>query len=123
MLGKHNLMAFVATTNPAKARPFYEDTLGLTVTASDNYAITFDANGIRLRLASVREKTTAPYSILSWVVPDIHAIIAGLAAKGVTFEVYDGFGQDAAGVWTAPGGTQVAWFKDPDGNLLSLTQF
>jgi predicted enzyme related to lactoylglutathione lyase len=117
MLGKQNIMAFVATTDASKARPFYEQMLGLKVTGSDPYAVSFDANGITLRLSIVRELKPAPYSILSWVVSDIHSVISGLTANKVVFE------QDEAGVWTAPDGTQVAWFKDPDGNLLSLTQF
>jgi hypothetical protein len=123
MLGKQNIMAFVATTDASKARPFYEQMLGLKVTGSDPYAVSFDANGITLRLSIVRELKPAPYSILSWVVSDIHSVISGLTANKVVFEKYTVFEQDEAGVWTAPDGTQVAWFKDPDGNLLSLTQF
>jgi len=123
MLGKYDLMAFVSTAEPAVGRAFYEGKLGLTVLEQDNYAVTYDANGIRLRMSFVRELHPAPYSILSWLVPDIHGMVKELTKRGVVFEVYEGFGQDADGVWTAPGGTQVAWFKDPGGNLLSLTQF
>jgi catechol 2,3-dioxygenase-like lactoylglutathione lyase family enzyme len=123
MLGKYDLMAFVSTTEPDKARAFYEGKLGLAVTHQDNFGITYDAHGIRLRMSIVRELKPAPYSILSWVVPDIHAVIGELAAKGVLFEIFGGFEQDAAGVWTAPDGTQVAWFKDPGGNMLSLTEW
>lgn len=123
MLGKYDLMAFVSTAEPREARAFYEEKLGLAVTHQDNFGITYDANGIRLRMSFVRELKPAPYSILSWVVSDIHAVIRELEAKGVVLEVFQGFGQDAAGVWTAPDGTQVAWFKDPGGNMLSLTQW
>jgi hypothetical protein len=123
MLGKYDLMAFVSTAEPAVGRAFYEGKLGLAVLDQDDYAVTYDANGIRLRMSFVRELHAAPYSILSWLVPDIHGTAKELKKKGVSFEVYEGFGQDADGVWTAPGGTQVAWFKDPGGNLLSLTQF
>ena len=123
MLGKFDLMAFVSTAEPAKARPFYEEKLGLQVTASDDYGVMYDVNGRRLRLLYVRELHAAPYSILCWVVPDIRAAVAALVLKGVVFERYEGLGQDDAGVWTAPDGTRVAWFKDPGGNVLSLAQF
>ena len=116
-------MAFVATVDAARARPFYENVLGLKVKDVDDYGTMFDANGNYLRMSVVREFKPAPYSVLSWEVADIHAMIAGLTTRGVAFEQFQGFGQDDAGVWTAPNGTKVAWFKDPDGNMLSLTQF
>lgn len=122
MLGKFALMAFVATAEPAKGRAFYEEKLGLTATSVDDYGVMYHAGGTTLRMSFVREMHPAPYSILSWIVTDIHAVIAGLRTKGVVFEVYDGMGQDVSGVWTAPGGTMVAWFKDPGGNLLSLSE-
>lgn len=122
MLGKYALMAFVATTEPATGRAFYEGKLGLTVTSVDDYGIMYDAGGTTLRMSFVRELHPAPYSILSWIVADIGAVIAGLKAKGVVFELYEGMGQDVSGIWTAPGGTKVAWFKDPGGNLLSLSE-
>ena len=123
MLGKYDLMAFVSTADMARGRAFYEGVLGLPVRQADDYGVIFDANGVRLRMSLVREVVVAPYSVMSWVVPEIHEMISGLAAKGVVFERYDGFGQDEAGVWTAPDGTQVAWFKDPSGHLLSLSHF
>ena len=123
MLGKYELMAFVATAEPATGRAFYEEKLGLSVTSVDDYGIMYDAGGVTLRMSFVRELHPAPYSILSWMVTDIDAVIAGLKARGVVFEVYEGMGQDDSGVWTAPGGTKVAWFKDPGGNLLSLSEF
>jgi len=116
-------MAFVATVDAARARPFYESVLGLKVKDVDDYGTMFDANGNYLRMSIVREFKPAPYSVLSWEVADIHAMITGLVAGGVVFEQFQGLGQDEAGVWTAPNGTKVAWFKDPDGNMLSLTQF
>ena len=123
MLGKYDLMAFVSTADRAAGRAFYEGKLGLPVKHEDDYGVVYDANGVRLRMSFVREVKAAPYSILSWVVPDIVPVIRELKKKGVVFEVYDGFGQDADGVWTAPDGTKVAWFLDPGGNGLSLTQF
>jgi hypothetical protein len=125
MLGKFDLMAFVSTAGSlkAKARAFYEEQLGLAVLAADDYGVMYDVNGRRLRLSYVQELKPAPYSVLCWVVPDIRAAIAALVLKEVVFEQYEGFGQDKAGVWAAPDGTLVAWFKDPGGNVLSLAQF
>ena len=123
MLGKYDLMAFVSTAEPAVGRAFYEGKLGLPVKQADDYGVVYDVNGVRLRMSFVQELKPAPYSVLSWVVPDIHFLVAELKKKGVVFEVYPGFGQDEEGVWTAPGGTQVAWFKDPSGHLLSVTHF
>jgi hypothetical protein len=123
MLENYALMAFVSTAEPATARAFYEQKLGLRVTSADDYGVMYDAGGTALRMSFVRELHPAPYSILSWMVSGIHSVIEGLQKEGVVFEVYDGLGQDASGVWTAPGGTKVAWFKDPGGNLLSLSEF
>ncbi|HMI62155.1 MAG TPA: VOC family protein [Puia sp.] len=123
MLASQNIMAFVATADAAKARPFYEETLGLKVKSEDPYGIMFDSNGIFLRMSVVGDFKPAPYSVLSWVVKDMPAMIAGLSSKGVKFEVFTGLGQDENGIWAAPDGTKVAWFKDLDGNMLSLTQF
>jgi catechol 2,3-dioxygenase-like lactoylglutathione lyase family enzyme len=123
MLGNQNIMAFVATADAAKARPFYETVLGLKVKSEDRYGIMFDSNGIFLRMSVVGTFKPAPYSVLSWVVTDIHAMIAGLSSRGVKFEVFPGLGQGEDGVWVAPDGTKVGWFKDLDGNMLSLTQF
>ena len=116
-------MAFVATADADRARPFYEGMLGLTVKRTDPYAVTFDVNGIELRMTIVRDFKPAPHSVLSWVVADIKGFLAALVDKGVVFEKYGFPEQDESGIWTAPDGTKVAWFKDPDGNVLSLTEF
>ncbi len=123
MLENQRIMAFVATADAGKARPFYEEVLGLNVTDADNYGINFSAGDYFLRMTPVRDFKAAPYAVLSWVVEDINKIIETLEARGVMFEHYQGLGQDTKGVWTAPDGTKVAWFKDPDQNILSLTQF
>ena len=123
MLGKYDLMAFVSTAEPAKAREFYESKLGLEVLAADDYGVMYNVNGRRLRLSYVQELKPAPYSVLCWVVPEITSAVAALVLKEVVFEQYEGMGQDAAGIWRSPDGTQVAWFKDPGGNVLSLAQF
>lgn len=115
-------MAFVVTADAAKARPFYEGVLGLRVKSEDPYGIMFDSNGIYLRMSVIPGFKPAAYSVLSWVVGDIYGMIGALRERGVRFEVFEGIGQDEAGVWVAPDGTKVAWFKDVDGNMLSLTQ-
>lgn len=123
MLGSADVMAFVATRDPAAARTFYAETLGLRLVADDQFALVFDANGTELRVQKVPEPAPLSYTVLGWKVADIGETVRWLAAKGVRFESYEWLPQDESGVWTAPDGTRVAWFKDPDGNLLSLTQF
>ena len=122
VLGEHDVIAFVATAQPEKARAFYEDVLGLRFVSDDPVALLFDAHGTTLRIAKVTRFTPQQFTVLGWSVPDIDAAVRELAAKSVTFERYPGLEQDAQGVWSPPGGGQVAWFRDPDGNLLSLTQ-
>jgi catechol 2,3-dioxygenase-like lactoylglutathione lyase family enzyme len=118
-----DLVAFVATTNLAVARTFYEKALGLKVTGESPIAITFDANATTLRIVAVPKVTVAPYTAIGWSVTDIAKTVRELIGRGVKFENFDGVDQDELGVWKSPGGAQVAWFKDPDGNTLSLTQF
>jgi catechol 2,3-dioxygenase-like lactoylglutathione lyase family enzyme len=123
MLESSDLVAFAATANPSRARAFYEQVLGLRVVEQNDFACVFDASGTMLRVTTVTEVARPGYTVLGWRVADIEAAVLGLAAKGVTFTRYDGMGQDQNGVWTTPGGDKVAWFTDPDGNTLSLTQF
>jgi catechol 2,3-dioxygenase-like lactoylglutathione lyase family enzyme len=117
------IIAFVATTNPDAARAFYAGTLGLSLVSEDGFALAFDAAGTMLRVAIVRELQPAAFTVLGWTVPDITQSIHDLVKRGVAFQRYDFLDQDKDGVWTAPGGAKVAWFKDPDGNTLSLTEF
>jgi len=123
MLAGADLIGFVATTDMPRARSFYEGTLGLPVTEEDPYAIAVDANGTMLRVTAVPSLSPASHTVCGWRVDDIGAAIDELAGRGVTFLRFDGMGQDDLGVWTAPSGAKVAWFNDPDGNVLSLTQF
>ena len=123
MLGSRDVIAFVGTRDSARARAFYEGALGLRLVADEPSALVFDAGGRSLRVSKVREVARAEYTVLGWNVPDIRAAMTGLKEKGVAFERFSFFPQDDAGVWTAPDGTKVAWFRDPDGNLLSLTEF
>jgi catechol 2,3-dioxygenase-like lactoylglutathione lyase family enzyme len=124
MLANASVMAFVATADAARSRAFYEETLGLKLLEDDMFALVFDLNGIMLRVQKVGEVVIAPYTALGWQVNDIAAEVRALAGRGVSFLRFDGMGQDELGVWNAPGGAaKVAWFKDPDGHTLSLTQF
>ena len=120
---KSKVIGFVATKNPAKARDFYEKSLRLRFVYEDEFAVVFDANGTMLRVQKVYELHPAQHTVLGWAVDDIHTKIGELTKHGVRFERFEGLAQDERGVWAAPGGAKVAWFKDPDGNILSLTQF
>ncbi len=117
------LMAFAATTDLAAARAFYERALGLPMSGQSPIACTFDAGGTTLRVVLVETPAIAPYTVLGWTVGDIAGVVRELAGRGIDFERFDGVEQDELGIWSAPGGSFVAWFKDPDANTLSLTQF
>jgi catechol 2,3-dioxygenase-like lactoylglutathione lyase family enzyme len=123
MLGDQPLIAMIATTQPERAKAFFSDVLGLTLVEDGWYALVYMAGGTRLHVQKVKEFSPWPATAIGWTVPDIAATVAALAQKGVKFEHFDGMTQDAAGIWTAPEGAKVCWFKDPDGNTLSLTQF
>lgn len=122
MLGSAKPVAFVGVTNADRARDFYRDTLGLHLTSEDDFALVFDANGTTLRVSIVPKVATSGYTVLGWQVADIIATTAALAKRGVKLERYRGMQQDARGIWTSPSGAKIAWFKDPDGNTLSVTQ-
>jgi catechol 2,3-dioxygenase-like lactoylglutathione lyase family enzyme len=123
MLATSPIIAFAATKDPQGSRQFYEGVLGLGLVADEPFALVFDASGTMLRIQKVEQVSPPPYTTLGWQVDDIAETARGLAAKGVTFERYASMDQDELGVWSAPGGAKVAWFRDPDANLLSLTQF
>jgi catechol 2,3-dioxygenase-like lactoylglutathione lyase family enzyme len=123
MLGTSRLVAFAATTNFAVASAFYRDKLGLTLVSETPFALEFESpGGGLLRIAQVEAVVVAPYTTLGWSVVNIASTVEALTGRGVQFERYGGMTQDARGIWRSPGGAQIAWFKDPDGNLLSLTQ-
>jgi catechol 2,3-dioxygenase-like lactoylglutathione lyase family enzyme len=124
MLGTSDIIAFVGVSDADTARKFYRDTLGLTLVSEDGFALVFDANGTMLRVTLVAEVTQANYTVLGWQVNDIIATAKHLNAAGVRLQRYPGLNdRDELGIWTAPGGARIAWFKDPDGNVLSITQF
>lgn len=122
MLGEQQIKARIATARPAEARRFYAEVLGLRVLVEHEFAILRDGGGTRVHLQKVDAFTPQPFTALGWTVADLREVAARLAARGVVFEQFEGMAQDDLGVWTPPGsGHGVCWFKDPDGNLLSLS--
>jgi catechol 2,3-dioxygenase-like lactoylglutathione lyase family enzyme len=122
MLGFIDIVAFVPTRDPVKARAFYVDVLGLRFVKDDGFALVLDANGIMVRVAKAPDFKPAQFTILGWKVTGIEKIVEALTGRGVVFERFGFFEQDKLGVWTAPSGDKVAWFKDPDGNVLSVSE-
>ena len=122
MLNDQKIIGFIPTKDPAKARPFFENVLGLRFVDDDKFALVFDANGTMLRVVTVKDFKPFPFTLLGWEVSNIEKTVAGLQGKGVHFERFGFMEQDKLGIWTAPGGAKVAWFKDPDGNVLSVSQ-
>ncbi len=119
----YDLIAFVNITGVDRAREFYETTLGLRLQSEElPYALVFDAHGIMLRLAIVQTLSPQPGTVLGWRVPDLTAAVQDLLQAGVHFERFEYLNQDAHGIWSSPTGAKIAWFKDPDGNMLSLSE-
>jgi predicted enzyme related to lactoylglutathione lyase len=122
MLGEAAVIAFAATTSAERARAFYGDALGLPLRSEDTFALVFDAHGTMLRVQKVAAVQPPPYTVLGWQVADIAHAIQALSQRGVEVERFPGLELDDLGVWTTPDGSRVAWFKDPEGHVLSLTQ-
>ena len=116
------VVTFLLTTNAENALQFYRDTLGLKFVHDDGFALVFDMDGVMLRVNKVPQFTPAQHTVLGWAVDDIHAAVDGRVHRGVVFVRYPNMGQDEHGICTFPSGDQVAWFKDPDWNLLSISQ-
>ena len=123
MLEQAELLAFIPTIDGERARRFYVDTLGLTFVSDDPFAITIRSGSTDIRISRMEAFNPAPQTILGWKVPDIEATVKQFTAAGVTFERYPFLEQDPNGIWNSPdGAAKVAWFKDPDGNVLSISQ-
>ena len=122
MLAAADLVAFVPTTDPRRARAFYGTTLGLPLVEETPFACVFRAPNATLRVTVVDRVAPVPYTVLGWAVADVERAVRELAARGVEPVRYDGLDQDQLGVWRSPAGALVAWFRDPDGNVLSVTQ-
>ncbi len=123
MLNQCGVIGFIPAKEAARTRNFYVDLLGLELVSEDSFALVVKAKGTPIRVVITGEFTPAPYTILGWEVPQIEAAAKELSERGVVFERYAYFEQDTAGIWTAPDGSRVAWFKDPDGNTLSISQY
>jgi len=122
-LGKYNIIAFVTIVDVARAKEFYRDTLGLRLVSEEPpFALVFDAHGIMLRLGMGKQVPAGVGTVLGWEVPDIAAAVRDLQQAGVHFERYEQMKQDELGIWTTPTGARVAWFRDPDGNILSISE-
>lgn len=122
MLNQSRLVCFVATADADRARAFYQGTLGLTLVEDGGYALVFDANGTQLRVQRVDAVAPHAYTALGWEVDDLATAVRALAAKGLDAARFPGLPLDADGIWDTPDGSRVAWFHDPDGNTLSLSQ-
>jgi catechol 2,3-dioxygenase-like lactoylglutathione lyase family enzyme len=120
MLEDAKQVGFVGVTDLDAAHRFYGEVLGLELTDARPYALVHETSVSQLRITLVEEICAAPYTVLGWVVANLEDAIDRLLAAGVTFNRYDGVEQDERGIWTAPGGARIAWFRDPDGNILSL---
>ena len=115
-------VAFIYASDRDRALGFYCDTLGMGLKSSDPFGDFLDMGGALARMTTMPEYRATGHPALGWDVADIAAAVRALREKGVTFPIYDGMGQDADGIWTAPDGTKVAWFADTEGNVLSLSQ-
>ncbi len=122
MLGSATVVALVGTMKPEISKAFYGDTLGLKFISDDGFALVFEGKNARVRVSRVPGVTPAAYAVLAFQVDDIEKTVDALTAKGVVFARFGFFVQDARGIWSAPDGTKVAWFHDPDLNLLSVVQ-
>ncbi len=121
MLATKPVIGFIPTKNFRRARTFFQKKLGLRLIATDDFALVFESDGTMIRVVKAGDFAPAPYTILGWQVTDLRRTVAALKKRGVVFERFPGMEQDDLGIWAAPGGAQVAWFKDPDGNTLSLS--
>ncbi len=122
MLQTAKLTAFLATAKPEDAKAFYGTTLGLRLVSDDQFALAFDSGGIPLRVQKVEKLQPQSHTALGWQVLNVRAAVTDLSQRGVSFERYPILEQDDLGIWQAPSGTKVVWFKDPDGNILSLSE-
>ena len=123
MLSAARIIAFIPSRDLERARSFYVETLNLTFVSQDPFALVLNANGTMVRVAKVGEFQPANFTILGFEVTDIRQEVAALRTKSIVCERYPGMQQDETGIWQSPSGARVAWFKDPDGNVLSLTEF
>jgi catechol 2,3-dioxygenase-like lactoylglutathione lyase family enzyme len=115
-------VGFLATSKPDAARSFFRDRLGLKLLAEDGFAIMFATASGPLRVQKVDKVAPQPFTVFGWTVPNARRSVRQLTKGGVQFERFPFMEQDDDGIWVAPSGTKVAWFKDPDGNVLSISE-
>ena len=123
MLVEPTITAFLPTVNPERSKQFYIEVLGLKLVSEDAYALEFEGNGAALRITTVEKFTPYPFTVLGFKIEEIASQVKALNKKGIEFERYKFLEQDEWGIWTSPSKAKVVWFKDPDGNLLSLTEY
>lgn len=112
----------ICTRDRVRSTEFYRDTLGLALAYEDELAAVFNIAGVTLRVSFVADFAPHEHTIVGFHVPDVEATVKALGEKGIAFNIYAGFPQNELGILTLPGGgLSVAWFKDPDGNVLSVT--
>ncbi|MGH9747573.1 MAG: VOC family protein [Candidatus Acidiferrales bacterium] len=122
MLASSKIIGFVPTKDSKKAREFYEGKLGFQFVSDDAFALVVRAGATMIRISKAKDFAPAPYTILGWEVQDMEAVVQWLSSRGVAFEKYPFIQNQELGIWTAPSGDKVAWFKDPDGNVLSVSR-
>lgn len=122
MIKEPHITVFLPTMKPSASKHFYSRKLGLKLISEDNYALEFSGHGSTLRITTVTQFNPQPFTVLGFRIEDVVSYVRHLNKKGVTFERFDALDQDELGIWTSPGNAKVAWFKDPDENLISLTQ-
>jgi catechol 2,3-dioxygenase-like lactoylglutathione lyase family enzyme len=122
MVFSPKLIAFLATLDGSRSRPFYEGVLGLEFILEDDFALVFNAGGVELRIQKVSVLTPQPHTQLGWSVASLDEVVRALRERGASFEIYSFLDQDQNGIWISPTGAKIVWLKDPDGNLLSLTE-
>jgi catechol 2,3-dioxygenase-like lactoylglutathione lyase family enzyme len=122
MLASSKIIGFVPTKDSVKARGFYEGILQFQFVSDDMFALVMKAGETMLRIGKVQDFTPAPYTVLGWEVSNIEEVAKWLQKRGVTLEKFPFVQDKELGIWTTPNGDKVAWFRDPDGNVLSVSQ-
>ncbi len=122
MLKNSKLVGFLATSQPELAKHFYTEKLGLSLLEDTPFAIVVESKGSVVRIQKMEQVQPQSYTALGWEVENINETVSNLLKAGVEFKQFDGLDQNELGIWSSPSGAKVAWLKDPDGNLLSLTQ-
>ncbi len=116
-------VAFLYVSDRERALGFYRDTLGLALRSADAFGDFIELGGALLRMTVMPDHQAHPHPVLGWNVEDIRATVEALRDLGIAFTIHEGLGQDALGIWTAPdGNTRIAFFADPDGNVLTLSE-